>query len=199
MHSSRQLSAAAVRQQQAAESLANHLSADMMHDALRGDVLTLLRTSSPAAHDEAAAELDEHAEQFVSHLASNEALVRDPRILQGLREIRPALDAYIEQARKLELLTRDDQGAAEAGLPAFFEAFEDLEQQQAAVSELIETQVDQAGADAEAARRAATFCSAWWRPPVWPPPSAGSSLDRCPSRSDSCIAGSVTSLTETGT
>lgn len=43
--------------QNSASVLSTHQDADMMHDALRGDVLTLLRARTPAQHDEATATL----------------------------------------------------------------------------------------------------------------------------------------------
>ena len=155
LHSNGALSAAAVQQQRAGQVLANHLSADMMHDALRADVLTLLRAKSAEEHDETAAELAAHAEEFAEKLAANTQLVRDPEVLAGLRDIRPALQAYLAQANALEQLTRTSLPAGEAALPKFIAAFEDLEERQAQVSELIEAQGLQAQEQAAASRRTA--------------------------------------------
>ena len=155
LHSNGALGEAAVDQQRAGQALANHLSADMMHDALRSDVLTLLRAKSAAEHEETAAELAAHADEFAEKLAANQELVRDPEVLAGLREIRPALEAYIGQANTLEQLTRTSLPAGEKALPQFVAAFEDLEEQQGQVSELIEAEAQRAQEQAAASRRTA--------------------------------------------
>ncbi|RYD65548.1 MAG: methyl-accepting chemotaxis protein, partial [Sphingomonadales bacterium] len=61
------MSDALTRQQEAASLLRSHLEADMMHDAVRSDVLAALASADPATgikREEAAADLDDHLKTF---------------------------------------------------------------------------------------------------------------------------------------
>ncbi|SDQ03960.1 methyl-accepting chemotaxis protein [Quadrisphaera sp. DSM 44207] len=144
---------AAVRDAAAGQQvLRNHLDADMMHDALRADVLTLLRSDTPAEHDAAVEELAAHVEQFRADLDANAQLVEDPGTTAALAELAPALEAYIDQAERIARSTEGgDLSAGEVLLPEFVAAFGALEEGMEGVSELIE-----AGARAGEANTAAT-------------------------------------------
>ncbi|WLH26780.1 methyl-accepting chemotaxis protein [Pseudomonas sp. FP215] len=121
--------------------LRNHMEADMMHDALRADVLSAMlvglgkSTSTPA---EVNSSIKEHAEHFREVLADNLKLPLDASIKASLEKIKPSLDTYISAGERIVALALDNPEAARGELQTFNAAFSQLEEQLAALSELIE-------------------------------------------------------------
>ncbi len=121
--------------------LRNHMEADMMHDALRADVLSAMlvglgkSTSTPA---EVNSSIKEHAEHFREVLAENLKLPLDASIKASLEKIKPSLDTYISAGERIVALALDNPEAARGELQTFNAAFSQLEEQMAALSELIE-------------------------------------------------------------
>ncbi len=112
------------------QGLQNHQSADMMHDALRGDVLSAKeasRKSDKAAIAEVTADIKEHATIFREALAANEALALPEVVKEAIAQLEQPLEAYIKSATDLATLAGTDLAAAEAGTPSFQKAFSDLE------------------------------------------------------------------------
>ncbi|MDY4301532.1 methyl-accepting chemotaxis protein [Pseudomonas salmasensis] len=122
--------------------LRNHMEADMMHDALRADVLSAMlvglgkSTSTPA---EVNSSIKEHAEHFREVLANNLKLPLDASIKASLEKIKPSLDTYIGAGERIVALALDNPEAARGELQTFNAAFSQLEDQMAALSELIES------------------------------------------------------------
>ena len=75
-----------------AQTLRNHLEGDMMHDALRSDVLAALLAETPEDTRGAQADLREHAEHFREVLASNRQLATGDAA-EALSGVGPALDS----------------------------------------------------------------------------------------------------------
>ena len=121
--------------------LRNHMEADMMHDALRADVLSAMlvglgkSTSTPA---EVNSSIKEHAEHFREVLTDNLKLPLDASIKASLEKIKPSLDTYISAGERIVALALDNPEAARGELQTFNAAFSQLEEQMAALSELIE-------------------------------------------------------------
>ncbi len=121
--------------------LRNHMEADMMHDALRADVLSAMlvglgKSTSTAA--EVNSSIKEHAEHFREVLADNLKLPLDASIKASLEKIKPSLDTYISAGERIVALALDNPEAARGELQTFNAAFSQLEEQMAALSELIE-------------------------------------------------------------
>jgi methyl-accepting chemotaxis protein len=115
----------------------NHADADMMHDALRGDVLEALlaaKNSSAAGVANAAKDLADHEKQFRSAIAANKALPLTTEITADLAKADSPLSAYLASARQIVALAGQDAVAAQAALPSFLEAFSALEDQMGAIS-----------------------------------------------------------------
>lgn len=131
----------------ASQSLRHHLEGDMMHDALRADVLAALLAESAADHKEAAANVAEHADRFRDTIAANNKIA-SAETKAALAEVQAPLDRYIQSAESLVALARTNKESARARLPEFIAAFEDLEKRMANVSDRIEhgTQQVQAAA-----------------------------------------------------
>ncbi len=119
------------------------MAADMMHDALRSDVLAALLAGvkqDPAARQAIEADLAEHSDTFKTSLSQLDALPLDPNARAAASKVRPALDAYIASAAQVVRLAFSDLAAAEAQMPAFQAAFKTLEDDMEALSGLIEAQ-----------------------------------------------------------
>ncbi|QQP88849.1 HAMP domain-containing protein [Skermanella sp. TT6] len=124
------------------DALASHLLGDMMHDALRADVLTALLSSAYGTqendHDATRESLDEHAGTFRAALRANaERSGLDQEIKAALGEVEPALNRYIASAETIVGLARTSPVEAQVRMRDFIEAFETLEERNGAISDLI--------------------------------------------------------------
>jgi len=122
-----------------------HLDGDMMHDAIRADVLkaTLgLKTKNVKMIQEAKSDAAEHGNRFMDNLHKNLALDLPQDIHKLFVDEEPALKAYNEQAGNvISVLVQDArEGSSQADLllPDFEKAFETLEGVQSAVSDKVE-------------------------------------------------------------
>jgi|JI10StandDraft_1071094.scaffolds.fasta_scaffold146018_2 methyl-accepting chemotaxis protein len=141
--------------------LRNHLEADMMHDALRGDVINALLAASEndaRTGKEAVADLSEHAQVFNEAIKTNEALAATETEKRLLGALKQPLSDYIESASGIVKRAQNDRGGASAGLPAFREKFSNLETAMAAATEELSAQAAAAAkAGAENSSRAQTL------------------------------------------
>ena len=120
--------------------LRNHLESDMMHDALRGDILLALRGASAGNKtdlDTAKADLAEHSENFRARIAANKELTLSGEVRSAIAEIEPKLDAYIKHAESMMALAEKDGAAANAQFDAFMATFTELEDSMGKMSDLI--------------------------------------------------------------
>lgn len=134
------------------EALGNHLECDMMHDALRGDVLAARLASTPEEKDAVRTDLREHSEWFRTSLSKNESIDLSPAIKDALAKTEPILDAYLKSAETTVELGLRDPAQAAAQSAAFQAAFKDLEGRMEELSDLI-------GGEAARAQEAATAAS----------------------------------------
>ena len=128
----------------------NHMEADMMHDALRGDVLYALREGKAGNKDSKAAidaDVADHVKNFEEHIDANKALELPPEARQALDDIGPALPTYIEAAEKISEQAFTDNYAAQRGFDDFIKVFEALEVKMGATSDAIQHSADVIQAD----------------------------------------------------
>ena len=125
--------------------LRNHMEADMMHDALRGDVIAALLASdvSEAERGQVLVDVREHADRFKRVIQENEGVELDADTKAALGEVRPKLDGYVQSAQSMVALAMRDHDAAEAQMPQFKASFEELEKSMEKLSDLIEAGVKQ--------------------------------------------------------
>ncbi|MGO7300120.1 methyl-accepting chemotaxis protein [Rhizobium ruizarguesonis] len=124
------LSANSADVSQSAQILRNHMQADMMHDALRADVLASMLASNPAAGiaaDAVKADLVEHEASFREMIDANKALASDDKTKTILAGVERPLLAYMESATKMVDLAGKDPTAALKALPDFMAQFSTLE------------------------------------------------------------------------
>lgn len=137
--------------------LRNHLEGDMMHDALRADVLSALLAQTPDEWQSVNTSLREHTDHFRKMLAENDAHVTDPELRTALRAAGPVLDNYIRSAEAVISTAQSDIAKARAMLPAFLATFEELEGQLAGISDRIQ----ESAAAAEVNAQSATATARW--------------------------------------
>ena len=122
--------------------LRNHMEADMMHDALRADVYSAMLVGlgkSTGTAAEVRDSINEHATHFREVLDENLKLPVNPTIKSALEHVKPSLDTYIAAAERIVSLALDNPDSAQRELGTFNAAFSQLEEQMAALSELIES------------------------------------------------------------
>ncbi len=135
-----------------------HMTADMMHDALRADLLEAMAAADAqdveGARD-ARASVQEHARILREAVTKAERLSTDEGVNAELRAVHEPLESYVAQAVRLTELAATDLAATKKAMPAFGAAFKRLEDRLARLSELIERGVEGTAKEAEASRTGA--------------------------------------------
>jgi methyl-accepting chemotaxis protein len=127
--------------------------ADMMHDAIRGDVqhaYTGALENDKARVVEAEKGLKDHAEAFTAALDRLETLPLSTSAQAAEAAVRPLVTQYIEVARRVVTAAGSNLGAARQALPALQTAFSELEDKMGALSEAIEKNGELLNAQAQA-------------------------------------------------
>ncbi len=121
------------------KAISNHMESDMMHDALRGDVLeSFYLAGKGQSNQEINIQLLEHVERFKSQIEANRKLALPSDIKLALSELEQPLQAYIQAALTQVQLSGTDLTAATAMYPQFQTAFAQLENKMERVTELLE-------------------------------------------------------------
>ncbi len=110
----------------------NHMQGDMMHDALRGDVLRALLIAATSdsrigTKDDVLTDLKEHTETFFSAIKSNQELELPTNVKAGLEAAISPLNAYIKSADSIVNLAFSAPEEARAALIDFNHSFSELE------------------------------------------------------------------------
>jgi methyl-accepting chemotaxis protein len=127
-----------VHQVTISQALRNHLEGDMMHDALRADVLAAFEAGTTDARDAVRADFEDHSQTFRDAIATNKKLDLPESVRDPLASIDTPLEAYIASANHMVTEALADPTAARNDLPAFMERFSAMEDAQAKVSDAIE-------------------------------------------------------------
>lgn len=143
------LSEATSEMRQTTEILRNHLTADMMHDALSSDVMgTLVAAANQNAEQVSAARASrkQNAETFRQLLATNRELITDVDIKDALGNVLPALQAYISASEAIASKAASNYDGALSQVPDFRAAYNRLAIDMERLTDLIEqsaTRVEQ--------------------------------------------------------
>lgn len=132
--------------------------ADMMHDAIRGDVLLALlsaQTKNTAGLGEAQKDLLEHADTFNNAIKTMKALPLTEEAKVVVEKVGPALKAYVESASNVQKIAMTDAAAAQAAVPDFQKAFKVLEGAMEQQSSAIEKDVEAYSIEAANSSRSA--------------------------------------------
>ena len=124
----------------AATALQNHTHADMMHDALRSDVMIALETGAHGdgqAKQTAKDDTAEHITLFKQDVKANQALELPEEVTAVIAAIEAPMAEYLEHADQMVTLGLDTPDAARARLPEFLETFRVLEDAMGSASDQI--------------------------------------------------------------
>src|SRR5688500_12210659 len=116
---------------------AEALEADMMHDAVRGDVLQALLENSGPLYESAVADLGEHSGRFRELLEGILADDLGADVNRAVEEVSPVVEEYLASADGMVTLAGTSGPAAEKSYPEFLEAFSALEDALPVVSDAI--------------------------------------------------------------
>jgi methyl-accepting chemotaxis protein len=119
----------------------HQMLADMMHDALRADVLMAFKIGPDgpvAEQDTVRADTAEHVEVFKTSVAELSRLDLSPQVTEELATIAPKLEIYLAAAQEIVETAFKDRSAAETGFQKFVAAFEDLEVELGKFGDLIQ-------------------------------------------------------------
>ncbi len=131
--------------------LKNHLETDMMHDAIRGDVLFALKghvAGNAEFIQQSRADLEEHIAHIVEMVDANSKLPLSDAVLAALNATKDPLAAYKASAQKLTQMAGTPGADMDREFAGFMEKFSQLEESLGAVSELIEGEIQKSSANA---------------------------------------------------
>ena len=118
----------------------NHLQADMMHDALRGDVLSAIFAglqNNAQSRREVEEDLQEHIANFRQAIDDNNHLPLEEHTKDQLSKLNSPLEEYIKSATKFVNLGLNDPAAAQLQIKDFTIRFRELEKSMAEASSAI--------------------------------------------------------------
>lgn len=129
------------------------LDGDMMHDALRADVLNSTVTApgdDTAAKDQILADVEEHGQRFLDDIKKIQAMAIDDSVKREVTAAEPVIQAYFDAARQTAATNMRDYAAGQAMVPTFLDKYRDLETRMATLDELIQKMNETAGTTAQA-------------------------------------------------
>ncbi|MDB5047343.1 MAG: methyl-accepting chemotaxis sensory transducer [Fibrobacteres bacterium] len=129
-------------QSMASQAQFNHMQGDMMHDALRGDVLSSLAAGKESDWEDCRKAMGEHAANFREMLRKNTELPLDPEIKSELAKLAPELEIYIKAAETTLGASYKDRAASAQRLPKFLGTFEDMEKAQSTLTGLLKDRAE---------------------------------------------------------
>jgi len=132
---------ALTRAEDSAKILRLHMHADMMHDALRADVMGAIMSADPSLGVDlktVRADLAEHTQAFKDDIASSGKLAEDPSVKSALAEVEAPLTTYIAAAGHIGAIADTDPAGARGKLPDFAKQFSALEDRMEGASVKIE-------------------------------------------------------------
>jgi methyl-accepting chemotaxis protein len=125
------------------QALKNQQDADMMHDAIRGDVLAALLAAAQndtGAAQEIRKDQQEHVAQFGAALDKLDALPLDAHVRAAAERVRPSLKAYELSAAQVLQAALGGNASGKAELAQFHEVFKQVEDVMEELSGLIGSQ-----------------------------------------------------------
>jgi methyl-accepting chemotaxis protein len=132
----------------ATSAVMNQKQADMMHDALRADVLYALQTGPEggAGTKEAIAnDIEEHVAEFEASFANLNALDLDSEVRLAIDNAMPLIQTYFAAARDVSATALQDRAAGQVKFRAFMDSFSQVEQEMGILGQMIEAKGATAG------------------------------------------------------
>jgi methyl-accepting chemotaxis protein len=132
------------------------LEADMMHDAVRGDVLQAMLAGAGPEYSAAVADLAGHGETLRDSLAAVDADDLGGDVHAAVLEVGPVVEDYLATAQQVVVLAGQDPAQARAAYPRFSAAFVALEDALPDVGDAVADHATAAAAAAAGQRASAT-------------------------------------------
>jgi len=126
---------------------AEALEADMMHDAVRADVLQALSAGTSDLYQTSVTDLADHSAKFRDILAGITADHLGAAVDGSVEQVNPLVEQYLTSADSIITLAGKDRPQAQAAYPQFLQVFSTLEEQLPTVGAAV-------GAEAQAATQA---------------------------------------------
>jgi methyl-accepting chemotaxis protein len=117
------------------------MDGDMMHDAIRADVMASLLASikrDDAATKKAQKDLSEHGQRFLATIQTLAGRDLPENVVAVIRSTSSDVTNYVALANKIQTEVAADANAADALMPQFATGFEHLEQKMEALGDAIE-------------------------------------------------------------
>ncbi|WP_010544858.1 methyl-accepting chemotaxis protein [Sphingomonas elodea] len=140
------MSAALDRQAVGAALLRNHMEADMMHDAVRSDVLAALASADPSMRlkrEDAEKDLGEHLDLLRTTIAEDSAFRGNAAVQAATAAIAAPMTAYANAAKQIVEAAGANPATAKRSLPDFMTQFSALEESMSKASDAIEAYSEQ--------------------------------------------------------
>ncbi len=135
----RQASFTSRAMQQSVQTVRNHLEMDMMHDAIRADVLSIVTAKDATAREQGALELQQHIARLERYSERSAQLSLDAQTVAMLEEMRAEFRRYSASAQEIAEHTRQgDRALAERLLPDFLAQWGRLEPVAERISDRLE-------------------------------------------------------------
>jgi len=147
----RSLAAASDRTAATAAAVRAGMQADMMQDAIRGDVYLGMLAGGTEEPKLDSTTIARDGQTLLGSLATAQAQLQDdPDIVARFRIVVPVAKTYVENARQLALLTGNDRAAALAQRGSFEQSSQDLRSMLSDLTDVVQARASQASSDANA-------------------------------------------------
>jgi len=131
------------------------LEADMMHDAVRADVLQALLTGSGPQYASAVTDLQTHTDTLRAALAAVRDGALGADVAAAVDSVSDEVDAYLSAGQQIVALAGTDPAAAGAAYPQFLAAFEGLEEALPTVGDAVGSKATAAATGSQVQRESA--------------------------------------------
>ena len=121
----------------------DQLQADMMHDALRADVMAAQLAHSEQDKLDTKKAISEHMGRFREGLKNLDAAPLNNDIKKAIAKVQPFMDAYLKSVDTTSALVLRGADGIQGQLAEFSTSFTNLEKEMAALSEVIEKSSEQ--------------------------------------------------------
>ncbi|MBI4943496.1 MAG: methyl-accepting chemotaxis protein [Actinobacteria bacterium] len=155
--------AASDRMARVSQGMSEQWNADMMHDAIRGDVMSALVARTQAEREElGAVEIADHGPTMIDRFDRAAALA-PAGLVPRFTQVRPRIEAYVALAGGIIDTAATDRSAAQARVPEFLALAGELEESLGAIDEAMEQAVvaERDAASAAGGRTLLTITVAW--------------------------------------
>jgi methyl-accepting chemotaxis protein len=130
--------------------LREHMEADMGHDAIRAEVVSIVASRQTTAIDgaAAAAELQQRIDEFEKHMAATARSDVAPAVAAARAAADPAFRSYVATGREIARSAQAGEVPGDQELQNFQRLFSELEDQMASISDAVQANAQQTSTSA---------------------------------------------------